>query len=639
MKQSVFEKCMGKELPCWKYISTKEDWAHFSLFQTLFEKQWNRSSRGLRIPKKLHFIWLGSNAFPVSSIANVDSWAKLHPDWEIYLWADWRRIPPHARMQLRLVHDFSFAKLKECYEKTNNLGEKADILRYEILYREGGVYVDHDVKCLKPFATFNETYDFYCGLDLPAQTPLSSTVHCTNSLIGTKPGHPILQNCLDMIDAQWLSLEHAFLGQSKDATIMRIAHRTFFAFDAAVREYVTKGEEHNIVFPTCYFNAPREEFALYAWHQYAGTWFAPESSFEKIMEKRLLKLSRKNNQLLMLLSALIGMNLIAWILVALFLFSSVFVHAEFSFEELMGKGKIEWEELTQYDREDLAFYKGLYEKQSSWNKRQDGIPKVLHFIWLGKNPFPQSSVEYVTSWKRMHPHWTMKFWTDLRDRGCPIDGMEKHLIDEIALGAVLERYRIAENWGEKSDILRYLILSKEGGVYVDHDVECHGESFDAWHETLDFYAFLEKPHRVPGVSTRIFPGNAVIGSRAGHPILEATLNKLVEQGCSFGSFVQAVRHHAGANDLHDLLFPAACFVPQQIVRKKERGALRKEHLLLVTHHFASSWIEKEPWKVECEKNETRTKRLRKSVYGLYGLSGANLLLFSILLLRRRRLHS
>ncbi len=623
---------MGKELPCWQYISTQEDWNNLACFQKLFAKQKNRTSGKTRIPKVLHFIWLGSKPFP--SIENVRSWIELHPHWDVVFWVDWRRLPPHPRMKVRHVSNAPFSTLKELYEKAQNLGEKADLLRYEILYNEGGVYVDHDVKCLKAFDAFHETYDFYCGLDLPMQTPLRSTVHCTNNLIGAKPGHPILRHCIDTISSSWHAMEHSFPGTSKDAMIMRIAHRTFLAFDTAVRELAPKGKEQNIVFPTCYFNAPSEDLALYAWHQYAGTWFA-ESPFEKATEKRLLKLSKKNNQLLVLLSTFIGVNLIAWmIIIALLLFSTP-LHADIPFEELMGKGGKEWTHLTPYDHEELAFYKTLFAQRSFWERGEERIPKVLHCIWLGKNPFPASSIEYITSWKRMHPHWKMKFWTDLHERPCPIDGMEKHLISEISLGKVQERYQIAENWGEKSDILRYLILVNEGGVYIDHDVECHGESFDAWHETVDFYTFLENPHLVPNVPTRIFPCNAVIGSRAGHPILHAALEKLSQGGCSFVSFVQAVRAHAGAHNLRDLLFPAVSFVPQQMLHKKERERLQKEHLLLVTHHFASTWIQKEPWRIACEKNEKRTKRLRRSVYGLYVVSGINGVLLGAFLMRKR----
>ena len=33
---------------------------------------------------------------------------------------------------------------KDLYHKASNFGMKADILRYEIVYREGGIYIDVD---------------------------------------------------------------------------------------------------------------------------------------------------------------------------------------------------------------------------------------------------------------------------------------------------------------------------------------------------------------------------------------------------------------------------------------------------------------------------------------------------------------
>ena len=35
-------------------------------------------------------------------------------------------------------------------DPARNLAERADVLRYEILRRHGGVYVDVDVECLRP---------------------------------------------------------------------------------------------------------------------------------------------------------------------------------------------------------------------------------------------------------------------------------------------------------------------------------------------------------------------------------------------------------------------------------------------------------------------------------------------------------
>jgi hypothetical protein len=42
-------------------------------------------------------------------------------------------------------------KNKDAFSGATNYGEKSDILRYEILSQFGGIYVDCDFECLKPF--------------------------------------------------------------------------------------------------------------------------------------------------------------------------------------------------------------------------------------------------------------------------------------------------------------------------------------------------------------------------------------------------------------------------------------------------------------------------------------------------------
>ena len=77
------------------------------------------------------------------------------------------------------------------YYSEKNIGARADILRMEILYREGGLYIDTDFECLQPeiFDIFNRCYDFYSGI-----TPLDGQAYLiANGLIASIPGHPILR--------------------------------------------------------------------------------------------------------------------------------------------------------------------------------------------------------------------------------------------------------------------------------------------------------------------------------------------------------------------------------------------------------------------------------------------------------------
>lgn len=312
-----FETLMGKGLPCWQHVETQEDLDNIQFFKTIFVKGTKAVMEPLldqpspRIPKVLHFIWLGPKDFPSRSIQNVKSWIAKHPDWTVKFWTDRKRPLPHPSMQLMNVNDFPFLQLKDYFYDTSNYGEKSDVLRYEILYQEGGIYIDHDVQCLKSFDELNQKYDFYCGLEAPSQTVLSSSVHVTNNLIASKPGHPIIKNGMDWLCKHWDEIGTLYPGNDKDSIINRIAHRTFSSFSDSVRLLVEK-EGQNMIFPTFYFNAPDISKALYARHEYAGTWFENETAFEKMARERLVLLSKKANKILLACGILTGINCIGF---------------------------------------------------------------------------------------------------------------------------------------------------------------------------------------------------------------------------------------------------------------------------------------------------------------------------------------
>lgn len=137
-------------------------------------------SEEYRIPKLVHFIWLGS-PLPVPCQAIVESWKRVHPDWTVRVWTD------------ADVEEFGLQN-KMAFDIANNYGEKSDIFRYEILYRYGGVYVDTDFECLKPFDPLHRSCDFYTGL-----ITSNGSVDLLNGMVGSCAGHPIMRACIDFL--------------------------------------------------------------------------------------------------------------------------------------------------------------------------------------------------------------------------------------------------------------------------------------------------------------------------------------------------------------------------------------------------------------------------------------------------------
>tara|TARA_R110000824_G_scaffold305093_1_gene492913 strand:+ start:217 stop:777 length:561 start_codon:yes stop_codon:yes gene_type:complete len=71
----------------------------------------------------------------------------MNPEWEHKLWTE-ENLPP--------------LKCQEHFDAMDELAGKADILRYEILFNEGGVYIDADAECIKPLDNFFLDNDSFC---------------------------------------------------------------------------------------------------------------------------------------------------------------------------------------------------------------------------------------------------------------------------------------------------------------------------------------------------------------------------------------------------------------------------------------------------------------------------------------------
>ncbi len=315
-----FETLMGCEFPAWKHVQTPEDYENLKFFKMVYETNipfLQMKSSMFHVPKVIHFIWIGPKQFPRESIENVRTWIGKHPDWTIKFWTDRDRPLPHKQMQMARIQDLKFTKLFECFKKSENYAEKSDLLRYEILYQEGGVYVDHDVKCFKSFESLCQAYDFFCGMELPFPSMLSSSVLPTNNLLGSRPGHPILKKSMEWLDQEWDRIENDYPGKDRDSLINRVSHRTFLVLGETFKQLANKEGNRDIALPTFYFNSPDEKYAIFSRHLYKGTWFENETEFEKTVRERLMKIAKKTNKILLAFGAFSFINIVGFVLMFL----------------------------------------------------------------------------------------------------------------------------------------------------------------------------------------------------------------------------------------------------------------------------------------------------------------------------------
>ena len=130
------------------------------------------------IPKIIHQIWIGDSEIPKQCLQYIDSWKKHHSDWEYRLWTD--------ENMIKLQN-------QELYDSTTNIRQKADIARYELLYRFGGVYVDIDMECFKNIEPLLDGVEFFVGTE--------DDFYFSNELMGCVPYHELMCELVEGIPA------------------------------------------------------------------------------------------------------------------------------------------------------------------------------------------------------------------------------------------------------------------------------------------------------------------------------------------------------------------------------------------------------------------------------------------------------
>lgn len=132
-----------------------------------------------RIPRILHQLWIGPQPRPA---ALMETWRQKHPDWEYIEWNEAR------------LADMQFENQRHIDSLSEWCG-KADLMRYEILFRYGGVFVDADSECLRPLSdTFLEN-DFFACWEHETVAPGLVAV----GYLGATPGNRLLRLIMDRL--------------------------------------------------------------------------------------------------------------------------------------------------------------------------------------------------------------------------------------------------------------------------------------------------------------------------------------------------------------------------------------------------------------------------------------------------------
>lgn len=101
-----------------------------------------------KIPKIIHYCWVGGNPKPQSVLYCIESWKRCCPDYEIREWNE---------------TNYDFTKneyMRQAYE-AKKWGFVPDYARLDIVYEHGGIYLDTDVEMVRSFDDLLEHESFF----------------------------------------------------------------------------------------------------------------------------------------------------------------------------------------------------------------------------------------------------------------------------------------------------------------------------------------------------------------------------------------------------------------------------------------------------------------------------------------------
>lgn len=224
-------------------------------------------SSSAAIPRILHRIVLP----PMTASGEVERYwhtlARLHPDWEMRTWSG--------------PLDPDEWELGGLFAECNTVAGVADLLRLEILWRHGGIYLDTDcepVRSMDPLLA----YSFFIGTE--------DGRFLTNSVMGSVPQHPAIRSYMDAIlqehrtsldvapnEATGPFLATEVLGQRDDVTVL--PPECFYPEPFAARSARVRQTSQELATPF-----------TYVVHRWASSW-TPEPELDLSLRGRIRPLA------------------------------------------------------------------------------------------------------------------------------------------------------------------------------------------------------------------------------------------------------------------------------------------------------------------------------------------------------------
>lgn len=132
----------------------------------------------MTIPKVIHYCWFGNNELPEKDRKCIESWKEKCPDYQIIEWNE---------------TNYDISKndyMKEAYE-AKRWGFVPDFARLDIIYQNGGIYLDTDVELIRSLDSLLEQEGFMAFEEGDAVNP--------GLIFGAVPKHSTIKDMMEKV--------------------------------------------------------------------------------------------------------------------------------------------------------------------------------------------------------------------------------------------------------------------------------------------------------------------------------------------------------------------------------------------------------------------------------------------------------
>jgi len=196
------------------------------------------------------------------------------------------------------------------------------------------------------------------------------------------------------------------------------------------------------------------------------------------------------------------------------------------------------------------------------------IPKIIHCCWIGDAPKDALSKKCRASWERFASDWEIREWN-----------LESVAETGVAMPPFVREALAACKWAFVADWVRFLALAREGGVYLDTDVELVA-ALDELMAQGEFVGGEWRPDGTVGL------GPAVLALEKDSPIAREMLTAY--ESAAFDGVTTVgelmTTRLARRPDLSLRVLSPEVFSPIDV-----RGVCRRTAATVGVHHYAMSW--------------------------------------------------